>query len=278
MLCGLTDDVDVFLGAAREYLTSRPVEHNLVLSLAEANRTEPRPSRWAWVTDRRRVVGALCQAPSDHLASVTPMPAAAVEAMVERLSQEDLTLPGVNGEAGTVARFAGGWATARSVPAHPAAGQRIYELGRLRLPGGVAGRLRRATATDVELIVEWDGAMATEVELGRPVSEDRRSRISVRVGDGRFWLWDVDGEPVSMAYTTPILAGAVRIGAVYTPPERRAAGFASASMGAISAELLAAGVTSCLLYTQLANPFSNRLYQRLGYRPVAEVLVYRFGD
>jgi predicted GNAT family acetyltransferase len=160
---------------------------------------------------------------------------------------------------------------------HPEAGQRLYELGRLRLRDGVEGRLRRASASDVERIVAWDRAMAAEVEIGRPAGEDRRSRISVRVDDGRFWLWDVDGEPVSMAYTTPKLAGAVRIGAVYTPPERRAAGFASACVGAISAELLASGVTSCLLYTQLANPFSNRLYQRLGYRPVAEILVYRFG-
>ena len=165
MLCELTSDVDVFLEAAGEYLTSRPVEHNLVLSLAEANRTEPRPSRWAWVTDRRRVVGALCQTPSDHLASVTPMPAAAVEAMVERLSQEDVAVPGVNGEARTVARFAGGWATARSVPRtrRPASGSTSWDV--YGCPSGVAGSLRRATADDVERIVEWDGAMAAEVEL-----------------------------------------------------------------------------------------------------------------
>jgi len=277
MHCELTDDVEVFLDAAGEHLRSRPVEHNLVLSLAEANRTAPRPSRWAWVSRGRRVVGALCQTPSDHLASMTPMPGAAVEALVERLSQEAPGLLGVNGEVATVARFAGAWATARSVPAHPEDGQRLYKLGRLRPARDVAGGLRRAVPADVDRIVAWDGAMATEVELGRPVSEDRVERISARVGDGRFWLWEIDGEPVSMAYTTPNLAGAVRIGAVYTPPERRAEGYASAGVAGISAELLAAGVKRCLLYTQLANPFSNRLYQRLGYRPVAEILVYRFG-
>lgn len=277
MLCELTGDVDVFLGAAREYLESRPVEHNLVLSLAEANRTAPRASRWAWVVRGRRVVGALCETPSDHLASVTPMPGAAVEALVERLSQEVPDLPGVNGEVATVARFAGAWATARSVPAHPEDGQRLYKLGRLRPARDVAGSLRRAAPADVDRIVAWDDAMAAEVELERPVSEDRVERISARVQDGRFWLWESDGEPVSMAYTTPNLAGAVRIGAVYTPPERRAEGYASAGVAGVSAELLAAGVQSCLLYTQLTNPFSNRLYQRLGYRPVAEILVYRFG-
>jgi predicted GNAT family acetyltransferase len=69
----------------------------------------------------------------------------------------------------------------------------------------------------------------------------------------------------------------VRVGPVYTPPDHRGRGYAAACVGAVSADALAAGAHDCLLYTQLTNPVSNKIYQRLGYEPVGEILVYRFG-
>ena len=123
MRAHLTDDVDAFLAATGEFLAARPVEHNLMLSLAHQARDEPRPSRWAWVTDiGGAVAGALIQAPATFVATVTPMPAEATRALVEPLVEAAPELPGVNGEAATAARFAGAWASERQVPAHPREG------------------------------------------------------------------------------------------------------------------------------------------------------------
>lgn len=279
MRCDVTDDVEAFLDAASGFLQSRPVEHNLVLSLAEQARGDrSEPSRWAWATDRSgRVVGALIQAPAGYTATVTPMSDDAVDVLVDRLGDVAADMPGVNGEAATVSRLAGQWASARRTPARPIAAERLYRLGILDRPGSVAGGLRRATASDEATLVAWDNAFAAETGLIRPAGADRAAVIAQRVAAGEWWVWATAAGSMSMAYSTPPLAGAARIGAVYTPPEHRAHGYASAMVAALSANLLGAGVRECLLYAQLVNPVSNRVYQRLGYEPVAEILAYRFG-
>lgn len=275
----VTDDVTEFLANAGAYLATRPVEHNLVLSLAHLSRDMPQRSRWAWVTDDDGdVAGALIQAPSTHVASVTPMLDAAVSCLVDHLSGVAPDMPGMNGEAHTVAAFAGGWAAARQTPVQPVAGQRLYQVRILQQPEGVTGRSRPARSEDVATIVAWDEAFTAETSMNRPAHDDRASLIAQRVAGEMYWLWEVDDQPVSMAFATPPLAGASRIGAVYTPPAERSNGYASACVGALSAHALSNGADECLLYTQLANPTSNRIYQRLGYRPTTEILVYRFGQ
>ena len=68
----------------------------------------------------------------------------------------------------------------------------------------------------------------------------------------------------------------VRVGPVYTPPELRGRGYAGAATAAASQAALDAGVRQVVLYTDLANPTSNALYQRLGYRPVEDRVIFSF--
>jgi predicted GNAT family acetyltransferase len=68
----------------------------------------------------------------------------------------------------------------------------------------------------------------------------------------------------------------IRIGYVYTPPDRRRRGYAGACVAELSRRLLAAGRAFCVLYADLSNPTTNALYQRMGYKPVADVTDYYF--
>jgi hypothetical protein len=68
----------------------------------------------------------------------------------------------------------------------------------------------------------------------------------------------------------------VRIGPVYTPPEHRRRGYGSAVTAAVTAEQLAAGRTFCFLYTDLANPTSNKIYTEIGYELVCDAIDYAF--
>ena len=68
----------------------------------------------------------------------------------------------------------------------------------------------------------------------------------------------------------------LRVGPVYTPPERRRRGFGSAVTAAVSERQLAAGRSFCFLYTDLANPTSNRIYMDIGYEPVCDSVDYDF--
>lgn len=91
-----------------------------------------------------------------------------------------------------------------------------------------------------------------------------------------YTLWEQDGQPVSLAGLTRQVAGQVRVGPVYTPPGHRGRGYGGAATWAVSQAALDAGAAQVVLFTDLANPTSNALYQRLGYQPVADRLVLAF--
>jgi predicted GNAT family acetyltransferase len=101
-------------------------------------------------------------------------------------------------------------------------------------------------------------------------AELSREEMLVRVRDGRVFLWDVDGERVHVTAANPPAYGAARIGPVYTPAEHRGHGYAGAAVAQVSQRLLDEGARPCL-FTDQANPVSNRLYQRLGYEPVVDM-------
>jgi uncharacterized protein len=95
------------------------------------------------------------------------------------------------------------------------------------------------------------------------------------IRDGRLYFWQ-DGAPRSMLASTRETPNGASINAVYTPPEFRGCGYATIAVAALSRRLLDDGHTFCSLYTDLANPTSNALYQRIGYRPVADALEIAF--
>ena len=91
-------------------------------------------------------------------------------------------------------------------------------------------------------------------------------------------LWEVEGNPVSMAaYSGPTPNG-MRVGTVYTPNEFRKSGYASACVAGVSQLLLDRDVQFCYLFTDADNQSTNRIYQAIGFRPVSEVIQYVFID
>jgi hypothetical protein len=101
------------------------------------------------------------------------------------------------------------------------------------------------------------------------------ARWDPRVERGTVYLWEREGDVVSMAAAVGPTPNGMRVGAVYTPPEHRGHGYASALVAALSQDLLDRGRTFTMLYTDLANPTSNAIYQRIGYVPVSDPLELR---
>ncbi|GAB2633404.1 GNAT family N-acetyltransferase [Kribbella swartbergensis] len=123
---------------------------------------------------------------------------------------------------------------------------------------------------EVDLVGAWgrDG-FAEELRTGYREWAERHLR------DETMWIWEADGQPVSMVgYHLPVF-GVCRVGPVYTPPEHRRHGYAGALTSHVSAEILAQGNQACL-YTDLANPTSNKIYHQAGYRPVADFVDLQF--
>jgi predicted GNAT family acetyltransferase len=94
--------------------------------------------------------------------------------------------------------------------------------------------------------------------------------------DSGFLLWEDGGDVVSLSGWGGPTPNGVRIGPVYTPPHLRGRGFATALVAELSQTLLDRGRRFCFLYTDLANPTSNAIYERIGYVRVAESAMVAF--
>jgi GNAT superfamily N-acetyltransferase len=270
----MTDDPAVAAGQARRYLESRPVDHNLVLSLLHQRTAHPEPGRYWIIRLGRDVAGVALQSPPTFSAALTPMSREAVEVLATTIADGGTTdLPGVIAEAGTAAAFAGRWSELVRDRVAPEEGQRIYRLGELRPAAGVPGGLRRATGRDRDLLVAW--RVAFSAETGAPGSGDPAAAIDRDLIAGRMFVWDDEGAACAARATVPV-AGVSRIGGVYTPPGLRRRGYASGCVGSLCSWVRQEDGATCILYTQLANPTSNAIYRRLGFEAVAEVLSYRF--
>ena len=152
---------------------------------------------------------------------------------------------------------------------------RLFRLGELIRPGPAPeGAARSAAERDRDLLAGWFDAFAREV--GDPPRHDNGAVVDERLGYGGITVWEAGGVPVSVAGLTRAVAGMVRVGPVYTPPELRGRGYAGAVTAAVSQAALEAGLREVVLYTDLANPTSNALYQRLGYRPVEDRVLFSF--
>ena len=138
--------------------------------------------------------------------------------------------------------------------------------------------MRLATLDDVNLVTHWIKAFQEEA-LGESISdEDAREWAQNRIGDEGVFLWELpDGERVSLACKTRPISHVISVGPVYTPPEQRGYGYASRCVAALSQYLLDSGWERCSLFTDLANPTSNSIYQKIGYRPVCDFNQYVFG-
>jgi predicted GNAT family acetyltransferase len=267
----VVDDVAGFAELARPLLSADPLRHTVLLTVLDGIVRGGAPVElMAVARESGRVAGVALRSPG-RLLLVSAMPAGAAPAVADLVARVDAAAPGVAGpvpEAEVFAR-AIGERTGAVVALHSRT--RLFVLGELVEPAGVPGRARVAGPADVDVLGRWRRAFAAEAHGGwtDPEPAEDQVRRSMRLGSAEV-LWEVDGVPVSQASARPVLAGTSRIGPVYTPPEHRRRGYGAAVTAAASRWALDAGAERVLLFTDLANPTTNALYPRIGYRPVQD--------
>jgi uncharacterized protein len=183
----------------------------------------------------------------------------------------DPELPGVNALLQTARSVSEAWTRRTGGSSRCRMAMAIHSLTTVHEPPHPApGCLVRAAPGDRDLAVGWWNAFVEETNINDSGPAGRAAMVDTRLGRGQLWLWTHAGRPVSMVAHNPAVAGAVRIGPVYTPVEARRHGYASAAVAALSRHLLDAGALACTLFTDLANPTSNKIYADVGYRRCAE--------
>jgi predicted GNAT family acetyltransferase len=273
------DDPAEFLRRAETLLLEDEGRHNLILGLAGtiARHPELYASFHLWtVEDGATVVGAALRTPPHRLVLAKPRSSAAIAALVEAIDDD---LPGLVGITPDVDEFASLWASKRGARIAKRRAQGVYALEHVTSGITAPGAPRAAEEGDRDLLTAWWRAFDVEA-LGQSRSAEQIARAvdhGLHADDAGIVLWEDGGRPVSLAgYGGPTPSG-IRIGPVYTPPEHRSRGYASALVAALSAEHLAAGRRFCFLYTDLANPVANRIYERIGYVRICESAELDFG-
>lgn len=262
----ITDNVDEFLTGAGDFLRTRPVENTQLLTVTDTLRQRGAQAYgqgtpvFGWCGD-----GAFLRTPP-YGALLSEMPPPAAAALAVSLAGTDL--PGIAAPDAVAEAFTAEWQRVTGVTGKVVGRQRLYRLASLTSPEPPApGAGRTAEAHDRELLVDWTTAFHRDLgEQPRGAAEFVDNYLSY----GGLLLWEHAGQPVSMAGISRPAAGMVRVAAVYTPREHRAKGYAGAATVAVTRAALAAGATDVVLFTDLSNPTSNALYQRLGYTPIED--------
>jgi len=204
-----------------------------------------------------------------------PQASDAMGLLVNYLLTNAIKVSGVNGKEDISTAFAQSWSQQTGQKYLLDMSMRIYELKNVFWPIMPPGSFRLAEQKDAHLILKYHLAMQHEVELDKVHKVDMK-KITTLIAEQTVFLWEVDQKPVSMAMSTRPSGHSICISGVYTPHAERKKGYASACVAHTSHHLLDQGYEFVVLFTDLANPTSNHIYQEIGFRPVCDFLRYAF--
>ncbi|MEK2495477.1 GNAT family N-acetyltransferase [Kitasatospora purpeofusca] len=285
----ISSSLDDFRARAGGFLAAHPAANTVLLTIAD--RLAARGPHyygdgvpvfgWWRAEPDGPVAGAFLRTPPFALRlGLMPEPAAAelaTELAGARVEAPDgaAALTGVAGGAAATLAFGAAWVAATGTTSTVRTNERLYRLGEpTDPPRPPSGRSRLAGAADRELLIRWFTEFAEAVDIRIP---DVATVVDDRTAAGQLHLWEDGGRPVAVAGASAVIAGMSRIGPVYTPADARGRGYASGVTAAASVAALDLGAGEVLLYTDLANPTSNSIYQQIGYRPVEDCVELAFG-
>ena len=184
-------------------------------------------------------------------------------------------IPGVTGHREVTDPFAESWSETCGTSIQSTMEQRIYRLDSVNSVPSVPGRIRLATSADKDLVSDWVRAFRIdsfgESNRNLPVSD-----ITTRIEKGEIYLWEDAGKPVSIAGKGRPTEHGMAVSLVYTPPELRRQGYATACVAGVCQEILKSGYDFCTIYTDLSNPTSNSIYMKVGFKPVCDSVHHTF--
>jgi RimJ/RimL family protein N-acetyltransferase len=266
-----------FLDAARQFLLRAEASNNLILGMAPALAggapQDPDRPYLATVQVNSETIGCAARTPPYKLV-ITALPAAAVDPLVSDVAEFYGSLPGVFGPEPVAALFAERWRARTDAAVHRGMSNTIYQIERVTPTSRKApGTMRVAQAADRDLVSAWIAAFYSEAA---PPDRVHPAEVAAeRIDRASLFLWE-DAQPVSMASWSGKTPNGARINLVYTPPQFRSRAYASACVRALTTQLLTQGNRYCFLFADPANPASNRIYQRIGYRSVCDMTHYEF--
>lgn len=239
------------------------------------------PSNWimATVSNENHILLTALMTPPHNLtlyATDNQTSTEAINCLIEGLLEEKL--PGVITEKRLAEQFARAYTDRHKMTYGTTMDQRIYELTAVNPDINKLGTLRLVEERDLYYLPYWIEAFNAAGTYGNSmmVIPQHFNDYLYRVSSNKLYVLEVDGRPVSMAGFTREMQAAIGVAFVYTPPYFCGKGYATSCVAQLSQLALDKGFTKCVLYTDLLNPTSNSIYQKIGYEAICDSLMLAF--
>lgn len=255
---------------------------NIIIGHEGKDKTDWRdPANWimATISDSSGILLTAIMTPPNNItlyATDNIINPEAVKCLIDGL--KGCEIPGVTTEKTLAECFAGEYTAQKGLNVEITMSQRIYELTAINPDVKQFGSVRLLDENDMHFFPYWLEAFNAAGIYGKTemsIPHDAglyRYRLSAK----KLYVLEVDGIPVSMAGYTREMQTAIGVAFVYTPPYYRGNGYATSCVAQISRLAFDKGYSKCVLYTDLLNPTSNSIYQKIGYVPVCDSLMLSF--
>lgn len=273
----LYTDARSFIKKAGKMLYARETINNLMLGVSERLLNDPSAYKdpfFATLTDENDeiVLAAVLTPPHNMILAGNHNFNVGISVLISYIQDNQINIPGVIGPVHISESFMKTWKRMVKESGKIKMRQRVYEVRSVLMPSLPQGRFRVAFPEDNAILTKWLRAFTDEI-LGDEESPPP-DIVQGFISDGQVFVWEKEGEPVAMAMKTRPIAHSVTINGVYTPPEHRRQGYATALVARLSQHLLDSGYEFVNLFTDLDNPTSNGIYQKIGYHPVTDFRIY----
>ena len=270
-----------FAHASERFLSLREAENNLLLGItSDLLRGSSFGGEQPYFAVARRggeVTAVVVRTPPFGVCISDSSDPEAVDLIAEDVRQVFPSIPGAIGPVAPTERFTAKWESLTSQKRKLRANERIYRCAAVTHPRSPRGAMRIFKDSDRQLALQWTKLFRLEARLPSPMSDAETLLMLERRQsdpDGGIFFWEADGEIVAMAGAGGRTPNGVRIGPVYTPPNFRKKGYATALVADLTSLMMERGRSFCFLFTDLANPTSNSIYTQIGYVPVIDCKMY----
>ncbi len=271
------NNINNFLDTTREILLASEAENGLMLGIAELLKADPNyygtKPLLATVSSSSGIELVVMMTPPFKIQIIAcgNNSLEAVETLTKNIGNSNWYVPGVIAEKNIAETFAKNYCEKTGRKLKIVMSMRIFKLTEVAKRDYPEGNFRVATMDDFDLCLDWTKKFMIDCfgENSNNTPDDS-NHLEDKIKSGFFYLWEKD-KPVSMAARTRPTPNSECVASVYTPPDERGKGYATAVVSELSKEILKSGKKFCTLFTDLANPTSNSIYQKIGYKPIADI-------
>jgi len=279
------DDIEEFYKVAFPFLLEHEAENNLPLAILISLKKnievygEEKPLLFSLADAKIIKLIALRTPPHDLIISYSD-DLSTIDVLTEELTNKNEKLPGVLSFKEAADKFAELWCEKNLLKSNLFRKERIYKL--VKVSEKTLGHRKFSVASKVhqELVFQWTGEMMEEALIDTTEDDIQRMieilREEFDQDKSHMYLLFENNNPVSMAREAGKTPNGVFVNFVYTPIPLRRKGYATECVAKLSKHLLEFGNRYCFLLTDLSNPTSNSIYQKIGYQPVIDESHYKF--